>query len=551
MFSTDTVRAILGIEEQVQLTPEEMADKLNITFYPYEENAVSQNVQTFADLLKKTLYELKANIVPYEESLERVSVYRRLRRVVRIIMNDAWYLCFRLVGKKPTTPFIGISVIKSALRPMRIKAGISVIALGEQTTGNLPMDNTSSFRRSSVITIVDRPENIKKDTEFQEHFNTAMHLFAYHMTNIVLAVDTDEWIIYNFNASHPVYRINDRFKERVLSGLVPKIVAPIRPYRFSEFSVRQNAFDPHDTEHERLIYDLVDSGSLLEKTGLYPPGKKMEELPFRNKFYEWIGKIHLDNRNGMSYGFLALQMPVTLSHVMPRDEAEKFFKDTILPSEGHFFFEGHMYLAFRLHDKTLYMKVPEVWVLSQRSGCDKTHMNPEKDIVKMGLVDGVMYLLSPQGLVLTKEYKPSFDTKVILAHAVGNAIVASVSAFEGVDESFVDMLKERGAAIAHWHGYINPSAIPKGWSVHGIGNPHVACSSPQSAIYAFSGKIHVFLERFTSGNEYKGDIHIEPHHGTNIVFPSLMDLGVYFSENKAAAVLGNAYLYLYEQSGNL
>ena len=325
MLSTDTMRAILGIEESVRLTSEEMADKLNITFYPYNENDISPNVKAFTERLERTLHELRANIVPYEEALEYIPIRKRLRRVFRIVLNDIWFFLQRLAGRNPSVPFIGVSVARGALRPRRIKAGISVIASGEQSTGNLPMDNTSSFRRSSVITVLDRPDNIKEETEFQEHFDTAMHLFAYHMTNIVLAVTDTEWIVYNFNASHPVYRIDDRFSERVLSALIPKIVAPIRPYRFSEFVVQQGGFDPHDTLHEALVYDLINSGALLEKTGLYPPGKKIEELPFRNKFYEWIGKIHLDNRNGMSYGFLAVQMPVTPSRVMTLEDAEFFF----------------------------------------------------------------------------------------------------------------------------------------------------------------------------------------------------------------------------------
>ncbi|NTV22158.1 MAG: hypothetical protein HGB03_01135 [Candidatus Yonathbacteria bacterium] len=551
MFSTDAIRAILGIEESVQLTPLEMADKLNITFYPYSEHDVSPHVLAFATLLEKTLFELKANIVPYEESLEHVSVRKRIRRVVRILINDIGYFFQRIIKKTPSIPFIGIAVIKSALRPKRIKAGISVIALGEQATGNLPMDNTSSFRRSSVITILDRPDNIKKETAFQEHFDTAMHLFAYHMTNIVLAVDEKEWIVYNFNASHPVYQIDDTFKEHVLSALIPKIVAPIRPYRFSEFIVTQNGFDPHDEYHERLVYDLTYSGTLLEKTGLYPPGKKIEDLPFRNKFYEWIGKIHLDNRNGMSYGFLALQMPVQISPVMNHEEAEKFFGDSIPLAEGNFVFDTHMYFTFSFDGELLYMKIPDVWVLSQRSGCDKTHMDPEKDILKMGLIDGQMHLRSPKGLELTKEYKPSFDTKVILAHAVGNAIVASLSAYKGINSHFVTMMRTQGVALAHWHGYINPNMIPEGWFTHGIQNPHVACSSPQSAVYALSGKLDVFIEAFAKKKEYRGDIHIEPHHGTNIIFPSLVELGKYLSGDMQVAVLGNAYLYLYEHNENL
>jgi hypothetical protein len=170
------------------------------------------------------------------------------------------------------------------------------------------MDRTSSFTESSVITILDLPKDVTSDASFHKHFDTAMEMFAHHMTNIVLAVTDEKWIIYNFNASHPVYKINEDFDQKVLKALIPKIVAPIRPCKFSEFIVKKESFDPFDAHHKEATLDMVESGNLLEKTGLYPEGKKIDSLPFRNSYYRWIGKLHLDNRNGMSYGFLARQV---------------------------------------------------------------------------------------------------------------------------------------------------------------------------------------------------------------------------------------------------
>jgi hypothetical protein len=373
-----------------------------------------------------------------------------------------------------------------------------------------------------------------------------MNLFAYHMTNIVLAVDDIEWIIYNFNASHPIYPLNDgAFTEHVLHALVPKIVAPIRPYRFSEFKVKKSTFDVHDDEHETFVHDLVRSGSLLEATNLYPPGKRIEDLPFRNRFYAWIGRIHLDNRNGMSYGFLAVQMPSELSDVFSYEEARERFGKKIEDEKGYFFHEDAMYIVVTVVGMRYILKVPDVWVLSQRSGCDKTHMNPEKDVIKMGLVNGQMYLQAPGSVILDDGYKPSFDTKVILAHAVGNVIVASLSKHLNMNMPFVEEFQKRGRALGHWHGYIHPNHIPEGWFVHGVHNPHVACSSPQSALYALLGKMRVFDMAVGKGEEYRGDVHIEPHHGTNLSFSTLTDLGEFLAQGPDVSVLGNEYLTLY------
>lgn len=546
MISREAAQKILGIEEEVYVKPKEMADKLNITFYPHDPADVSCAVLHFAARLKEVFLELNVNIVPFEKSLERVPLRKRFRRVGRIVFNNMWYGVQKLIGSEPVNPYIDTIVLYRALRPRRIKAGISVIALGEQTTGNLPMDNTSSFRKSSVISILDKPEHINTKTGFHEHFNTAMNLFAYHMTNIVLAVDKEEWLIYNFNASHPLFRLNDgAFKQHVLHGLVPKIVAPIRPYRFSEFVLDKKTFNVHDDTHELFVHDLVRSGSLLEATGLYPPGKNIEELPFRNRFYAWIGKIHLDNRNGMSYGFLAVQMPSKISKVFSYKEAHERFGQSMREGKDWFYHDGDLYVVVSVVGTAYVLKVPDVWVLGQRSGCDKIHMDLERDVIKTGLIAGRMYLQAPENVVLDDAYKPSFDTKVILAHAVGNAIIASLSAHLGKNTEFVESFLARGRALGHWHGYINPSEIPTGWFVHGVHNPHVACSSPQSALYALRGKLRVCNTAIGKNEDFLGDVHIEPQHGTNLSYPTLTAMGKFLSQGPQVSVLGNEYLEQY------
>ena len=114
------------------------------------------------------------------------------------------------------------------------------------------------------------------------------------------------------------------------------------------------------------------------------------------------------------------------------------------------------------------------------------------------------------------------------------------------DWAFPKILHESGFAIAHWHGYVNPEFILEGWIVYGAGNPSVSCSSPQSAIYAFEGKQTGIINSILNDAEYKGDIHIEPHHGTNIAFPSLKEISEFLLSDKNISKLGSAYLNLYK-----
>ncbi len=541
MISEKAIHTLLGLTENIQKDPLSMARGVTLTFYPVENlAALSTPVLTFAKKLEETLKEIGISIIPYKEALEKVPQKKRVKRLLASLSNNGIYLLERLLGRTERV-YIDRKTLKGILKTHRIKPGVSVIALGESSMGRMPIDVASSFRLSSVITILDKPKEITEESNFYTHFDTAMRLFAYHMTNIVIVVDKKDWIVYNFNASHPLYKREGDFKHDLLYGLLPKIAAPIRPYRFSDFTVVKEKFDSTDAVHAPIIADLAESGPLFEKLSIYPPGKKIADLPFRNKFYTWIGQLHLDHRTGMSYGFLADQMPVTPSPLIPYTDIEKVLGGT--PPQDDLFYVGNdMYITVEIAEGKFALKVPEVWILSQRSGANKTNMDKIKDVVKIGIKNGTMYLQAPKGVTFTKDYKPSFDTGVMLAHGIGNAIIASILNHIDKENSFLKHITTKGMALSHWHGYINPLHIPRGWQVHGLTNPHVACSSPQSAIYALEGKLNAFKQAMLTHRVYKGDIHVEPHHGTNITYNSQKELARHMASTEHFTELGNRYL---------
>jgi len=543
-ITKEAVQKILGIKEEVPLLPEHMASTIAITFFPHDKNKVSKEIEEFGNKLHLALNKLGVKLVPFEESFipfPRIKLIKIYLLLFVGLLVAPWRKVMKTHNRLDRLNFDVISKIK---RGRRIKPGISVVALGEQETGNLPMDYTISFTRSSVISILDMPDYINGETEFHEHFDTAMHLFSHNMTNIAIIVNKTKWILYNFNASHPAYSIDENFEHNILHSLIPKIAAPIKPPKLSEFILVSDAFDPYDTFHKPFTLDLSENGHLFEKTKLYPPGKKLSEMSFRNDFYQWVGKIHLDNRSGMSYGFLARQLPVKLSSIIETKDGEKMFGDKIYSPDGYFYDGNKLYITITTAKGKFYITPPEVWVLTQRSGSNKTKMDPLKDTIKLGLVGGVMVMTAPKGLKITPDYKPSFDTRVILAHAVSNAIIASIQKYFDKQSSFAHTMETSGLALSHWHGYFNPNLIPKGWHVHGLDNAPVPCSSPQSAFYAFDGNIKVFMKALENNDDYLGNIHIEPHHGTNISFPSLKDLGEFFLSAPNISRLGNYYLDL-------
>ncbi|MFA6432360.1 MAG: hypothetical protein WCV82_00880 [Candidatus Paceibacterota bacterium] len=546
MISQEAIEKILGIQEKADLEQRGMAKKLTFTLFPFDKSKCSQTKLAFLDLLLKSLKELGIPVIPYTESLETITILRVLKRFIKIATNNIVYFILTTLGVEHGYYHIHPGAFLNLAKRHRIRKGVTVIAMGISDASKLAIDYTSSFTQNSIVTILDCPANINKDTPFQVHFDTAMNAFSYYMTQIVILVAKDTWTLYNFNASHPTYPLNEHFSRNILSALVPKVAAPIRPPLFREFIVQPESFDIDSKYYSSALNDFKQGGALFDKTNLYPTGKKVENLPFRSGFYKWIGKIHLDNRSGMSYGFLARQLPVSPSPLkMWSDFSEAS------TSKDYFVKDEHIYIKIDLPKGKYCLEIPPVWVLTLRSGSNKTHINYHKDIILLGLVDGKMYLRTPKGTRIRKDYKPSFDTKVILAHAVGNAIIASIMSNlhqtkQITSTKFVDLLGNEGIAIVHWHGYIKPDLIPPGLSVHGFTNPHVACSTVQSAIFALSGKLDAFFNSLSEGREYLGDVHIEPHHGTNINYDSIISLANFLLHTPNASGLGNRYLSDYQ-----
>jgi len=157
-----------------------------------------------------------------------------------------------------------------------------------------------------------------------------------------------------------------------------------------------------------------------------------------------------------------------------------------------------------------------------RSGSNKTKINPARDLIQINLKNGKMKMFIPKSVDILDDYRPSYDTRLILAHCLCNALYGSVLKYLSRGKSvFANALETRGLAIIHWHRFLPYTIVPRGWYIHGENNPTVLCSSPQSAIYAFRGKEKAIKKSLTLNVEFMGDIHVEPEHGVNVVGSSL------------------------------
>lgn len=542
MISVDAIKVILGIKDRAHLNPLDMVKGLKVTFYPYQ-NKASSDVKSYAIKFRRSLLDIGVDVVDYNNIWEWVPIRKRTYRVFKYLFNNIIYF-IRIILHLPSRNFyIPLKFIFELSGPYKIKKGIHIVCVGEQELDQLPMKNITSFKTNSIITILDFPKNINDESNFTDHFDISMGLFAYHMTNIVISVDDTRWMVYNFNASHPIYSISSKnFNNDILHSLIPKIAAPICPHKLNEFDLLSDRFTISNNIDSSIIREVMDGSILFEKTKLYPPGKLIDSLPFRHNFHRLIGKLHLDSRNGMSFGYLAYQMPTKIPNVQLMDNFIGLHPHAFSENDYYIDDSHKIFIKYVVKGREIVLTVPDVWVMTIRSGANKTNFNPKTDLLKMGLINGRMKLQFARESVVDNNYKPSFDSKVILSHAVGNALVAELSQYLSVNKNFSKNLANNGIGIAHWHGYFNPSLLPKGVIVYGRENPHVSCSSPQSAIYALQGKIATIFDRIESIGNYVGDVHIEPQHGINVVYPKLTSLAKYIIDNPGSTELGNKYL---------
>jgi hypothetical protein len=105
------------------------------------------------------------------------------------------------------------------------------------------------------------------------------------------------------------------------------------------------------------------------------------------------------------------------------------------------------------------------------------------------------------------------------------------------ESEFLKALQTTGLALAHWHGYLAEHERPSGCAVFGRDNIPFACATPQSTILAFQGKLSAFESQFCNTRDYHGDIHVEPHHGTNMTGNSLTGIARWLLGTKQAAPL--------------
>lgn len=415
---------------------------------------------------------------------------------------------------------LGIRVLdeREACRPDgTFKPGVVVIAPGTFNDELLAINRVSTLYSNIIVGVHDEEAPITEASSTQEKLDRIVEKLAWEMVHLSIYVTEESWTICTMNGGVVRFEGSCPLPSDVLKTLVPKLTAQVVPPKSSDLDHQPGTLTTGLTDMNGIADDFTECSRLWSRNSYLLTHTSRENLEYRSALYRKIVARYLDQRSGMSYGFFARQLPVSAPRALLLRESsctpsEKELSETPLLS-----LDNKEYVpVLALNEWFLVEPVP-VSVVTTRSGCRKNCLDPGTDLVALSLERGGITLMTPPELPDTMVSRPSFDTLTILAHALGNAFISSILQRIRPSSEFPQILARKGASMTHWHGYPEKALFPEGYFSHGGTNPPVSCSTPQSAAYSLLGKIEALEHALRENRDYRGDIHIEPNHGTNIV----------------------------------
>lgn len=460
------IRVLLGLKRPVPVTLQEMCRSLRVFFIPGSRQ--SPRLRSFGQKLQQAFVELGVRILEYQEAFD--SSGNLIEGVVPI--------------------FVGERQLDTAML--------------EQ----LPLQNLYS---SQMVGIFDRPSPLNEQHSLQERLDAVVEVMTDHLVTQCIFITDERWCLCTMNGAVANYDNSPSLTADVETALVPKLAARVMPPRVSDITCRYETLDLSAPEYRGIVTDFQKSIEVWAESGLITAHTSVSRMQFRSQMHRLVVTSYLDDRSGMSYGFLAWQLP---SECEPAVKLESFKADWGNGSVAER--DGRRWVKVIVDGHSYAVPIPEVSVLCTRSGFRKDQMNPARDLVRMTLSGGQILMDTPPGITRPEDCRPSYETLSILGIAAGNCLVAGILNAIQPDSRFARTLLTSGLSLSHWHGYLQVNGDPEGYSRHGTENPGVCCSTHQSAVYALNGKFKALNHALQSNREYRGDVHLEPHHGTNL-----------------------------------
>ncbi|MEO1132052.1 MAG: hypothetical protein AAFX40_05015 [Cyanobacteria bacterium J06639_1] len=491
------------------IDPGDMARHLQVTLKPLPSGFKNETVIAFRKQLKRKLQDMGVTVVPWETAtreyqyeVEVPVVKRKFEITTRVVQS---HINASIDVEKPPSP---VDAVKSAIADS-LYALYTRFRLKGRKLSATKISQAIGWAEPNIQAVED-PTNTQVIvlTEFDYTYTSPYLPYSKKIplgvgtlvrtfSEIAIGISDEMFSILNMNLSDSTYQAAD-IDNFIAKSLIPKIFVPVMPLPLSRFDIGE--YDPQQSVYAEM---LVRLGRDLESTGLLPDGFKLDDVVKKKShrdIVDWIA----NGRTGVSYGFIAYAEPPQYDGPIDisATEWQALSPSTDLdPAEVRQTDTGRRYLKTRIQGETVYRQIPDIWLVSSRSGSKKTSLNLRRDVVRVGLQDRLLLQL-PQGVNAEKaDVKPSYDLYVMVALALGAAL-------------YTPEAIEHGAAMVHFHGYPAAEWFQPDEYCAGMQNPSVPCGTFESGAFNFLGMYDLAQQ---AGGSFKLAGLVEPDHGTNIL----------------------------------
>jgi hypothetical protein len=495
------------------IDPGVMAKQLQVTFRPLPTGFNHAAILAFRSELEQTLRRHGVRILPWEAATREFRYEFTLPLIARKVSIPLQ------VVQADVQAVIDVERPTSAIGALKRSVAEALYQLYSRTLGKAQNRSVAKIAQwigwaedhaiqrledptaTQVISLTELdPVFADPQLPYSQKIAIGVKTLVSTFSEIVIGVAPDQLSILNMNLSDSLFS-RAQLDQFVVRSLIPKIYVPIAPLPLSRFEV--STYQPQQSDYAR---NLVQLSQALATTDLFPAGFKLKDLIRRQSHRDIVDSI-VNGRTGVSYGFVCYaEAP---QYVGDREISEQIWEQ-LLPVAGLSREEvrqqvnGRRYIKTRIKHRFVYQQIPDLWLVCSRSGANKTDLNLEHDILRIGLTDRLC-LQVPAGIdPTTIDIKPSYDTYVMVALALAAALYAP-------------QLIAQGAPMIHFHGYPAREWFQDQEGYGGVENPSVPCGTYESGVFNF-----LSLYRLTEQAE---DLVlaslIEPDHGTNIITGNL------------------------------
>lgn len=366
----------------------------------------------------------------------------------------------------------------------------------------IPMENFFErlYKFRKIVAVIEVPEDDLQnpDSVFQHNFNID-HILKGFMSWIGVSSNR-KFRMYSINGCSRVYDWDelDSIKLDMMTKFFSRPKVPRHTDFVTEFKHPENVTVP-----EYLKDYYYNMSRVLTDKQLLPI--KRDICYFGCNLITYTAKKFLCDRNGMSYGFLAYQLPVELGNISEVQNVIEFEE-----AERNYGFIGTKFY-FSMGGKIYKIDMPDIYIATTRSGCDKSNIDSNNDLILYNINEFNITQYIPNKKTLCQ---PSFDIWLILIQSICNTIIASVLNHFNPNHPYTRIANDKGLMIVHVHGFPRKDALNDDLLVFGHNNPSITCGCPESAYYCYHDQLGEFFQKLPEYiDNYSGSLFLEKDHG--------------------------------------